>query len=158
MFAIARLNHAALYVRDAQRLSRFYQETLGFIARQRSDQQVFLSTSATTKNNHDLVLIGIEADAPEPTDGRRPGLYHLAWEVESLPDLASARVVLLAAGVLTSDRDHGSSLSLYAKDPKATSSRCSGLCRAKSGQPARAARSTLKVRWQCAVSRRPQPR
>jgi catechol-2,3-dioxygenase len=117
MFTIARLNHAALYVRDAQRSSRFYQETLGFVARQRSDQLVFLSTSANAENNHDLVLIGIEADESEPTGGHRLGLYHLAWEVESLPELAEARAALLAGGVLTSEKDHGSSLSLYAKDP-----------------------------------------
>jgi catechol-2,3-dioxygenase len=45
------------------------------------------------------------------------GLYHLAWEVENLPDLARAREALIEAGALTGTADHGSSLSLYAADP-----------------------------------------
>ncbi len=45
------------------------------------------------------------------------GLYHLAWEVDSLPGLAEARVALRQAGAITGESDHGNSLSLYAKDP-----------------------------------------
>ncbi len=118
MFSIKRLNHAVLYVRDAQRASRFYQDVLGFVvAAQRGDQAVFMSTSASTENNHDLGLFGIGADAPGPTLGRQVGLYHLAWEVETLPELLSARDTLTAADALVGVNDHGASLSLYAKDP-----------------------------------------
>jgi catechol-2,3-dioxygenase len=45
------------------------------------------------------------------------GLYHLAWEVETLPDLAEARRTLIGAGALTGESDHGNSMSLYATDP-----------------------------------------
>jgi catechol-2,3-dioxygenase len=45
------------------------------------------------------------------------GLYHLAWEVDSLPDLAECRRALGEAGALTGESDHGNSLSIYAADP-----------------------------------------
>jgi catechol-2,3-dioxygenase len=118
MFTIKRLNHAVLWVRDAQRAARFYQDVLGFVvAMEMGDRAVFLNTSAETENNHDLGLFGIGEGAPGPTEGRQVGLYHLAWEVETLPELAEARDRLIAAGALVGTNDHGSSLSLYAKDP-----------------------------------------
>lgn len=118
MFTIKRLNHAVLYVRDAQRAAQFYRDVLGFtVAAQMGDQAVFLCTSATTENNHDLGLFGIGAGAPGPTEGRQVGLYHLAWEVETLPELAQARDALATAHALVGVNDHGASLSLYAKDP-----------------------------------------
>ena len=53
---------------------------------------------------------------PEP----RVGLYHLAWEVGTLADLADARERLRAAGALVGQSDHRVSKSLYAKDPDLT--------------------------------------
>jgi len=118
MFQIQRLNHAVLYVRDAERVARFYQEVLGFVVTEHmGDRAYFLKTNATTDNNHDLGLFSIGANAPAPTQGERVGLYHLAWQVETLPELASAREALVQAGSLVGVNDHGASLSLYAKDP-----------------------------------------
>jgi catechol-2,3-dioxygenase len=118
MFKVKRLNHAVLYVRDALRASRFYQDVLGFVvAEQMGDRAVFMRTSADGDNHHDLGLFGIGADAPPPTTGRQVGLYHLAWEVETLEDLARAQIDLANAGALVGVNDHGASLSLYAKDP-----------------------------------------
>jgi catechol-2,3-dioxygenase len=118
MFKVKRLNHAVLYVRDAQRAARFYQDVLGFVvAEQMGDRAVFMRTSADGSNHHDLGLFGIGADAPPPTEGQQVGLYHLAWEVESLDDLARAQTDLVNAGALVGVNDHGPSLSLYAKDP-----------------------------------------
>lgn len=117
-FKVKRLNHAVLYVRDAQRAARFYQDVLGFaVAEQMGDRAVFMRTSADADNHHDLGLFGIGEGAPPPTQGRQVGLYHLAWEVETLPELADARDALVAAGALVGVNDHGASLSLYAKDP-----------------------------------------
>jgi catechol-2,3-dioxygenase len=44
-------------------------------------------------------------------------MYHAAWEVGELTDLARAQQRLLAARSLVGQSDHGTSLSLYAKDP-----------------------------------------
>jgi catechol-2,3-dioxygenase len=118
MFQVQRLNHAVLYVRDAERSARFYQDVLGFVVTSHmADRAYFLKTNATTENNHDLGLFSIGANAPQPTRGERVGLYHLAWQVDTLPELAEARDTLVNAGALVGVNDHGSSLSLYAQDP-----------------------------------------
>lgn len=118
MFKVKRLNHAVLYVRDAQRAARFYQDVLGFtIADQYGDKAIFMRTSPDGENHHDLGLFAIGEGAPPPTQGERVGLYHLAWELETLPELARARDALVQAGALVGVNDHGMSLSLYAKDP-----------------------------------------
>ena len=45
------------------------------------------------------------------------GLYHLAWEVDTLAELALLRDALAAAGSLGGASDHGSTKALYARDP-----------------------------------------
>ena len=118
MFQIKRLNHAVLYVRDAPRVARFYQDVLGFVVTaQMGDRAVFLCANPNTDNNHDLGLFSIGPDAPEPTRGERVGLYHLAWQVDELPELLQVRDALVQAGALVGVNDHGASLSLYAQDP-----------------------------------------
>jgi catechol-2,3-dioxygenase len=44
-------------------------------------------------------------------------MYHAAWEVAAIEDLARAREALQQSGHLIGESDHGNSLSLYAKDP-----------------------------------------
>jgi catechol-2,3-dioxygenase len=44
-------------------------------------------------------------------------MYHAAWEVATIQDLAKAREAMLRSGNLVGESDHGNSLSLYAKDP-----------------------------------------
>ena len=117
MFTIKRLNHAVLFVRDAPRAGAFYQDVLGFsVVESMGDRALFLRANGSD-NHHDLGLFGIGQEAAAPGRGERVGLYHLAWEVESLPDLAEARAALGEAGALTGESDHGNSLSLYAQDP-----------------------------------------
>ncbi|RLT36196.1 MAG: VOC family protein [Chloroflexi bacterium] len=117
MFAIKRLNHAVLYVRNAQRAMEFYRDTLGFrVVEDIGGRAYFMQTSGS-ENHHDLGLFEVGADAPGPSRGDRVGLYHLAWETETLPDLAPAFTELVNAGAFTGQSDHGASLSLYGKDP-----------------------------------------
>ena len=54
--------------------------------------------------------------APRPPRGST-GLYHLAWEVPRIEDLALAAQVLREAGALGGASDHGVSKSLYGQDP-----------------------------------------
>ena len=116
-FTIKRLNHLVLWVRDAQRSLRFYKDVLGFtIVEAPSPQAVFLRANGSD-NHHDLGLFGIGLDAPPPSNGRQVGMYHAAWELNSIQDLASARDALMQAGALVGESDHGNSLSLYARDP-----------------------------------------
>ena len=116
-FTIKRLNHLVLWVRDAQRSLAFYRDVLGFsIVEAPSPQAVFLRANGSD-NHHDLGLFGIGPDAPPPTQGRQVGMYHAAWELSSIQDLAHARDALLQSGALVGESDHGNSLSLYARDP-----------------------------------------
>jgi hypothetical protein len=45
------------------------------------------------------------------------GLYHLAWEVDTLEELERIAGRLEAAGALVGASDHGTTKALYAKDP-----------------------------------------
>src|SRR6202008_1798216 len=55
--------------------------------------------------------------APSAAGQGSVGLYHLAWEVESLDDLEDHLGRLAEAGALTGMSDHGTTKSLYGKDP-----------------------------------------
>jgi len=114
---IHRLNHAVLYVRDAERSAAFYSEVLGFRTVMSMPGAVFLQAPASS-NDHDLGLFSIGAGAAPSEAGRRTvGLYHLAWEVETLDDLDRLRQELSARGALVGASDHGSTKALYARDP-----------------------------------------
>ncbi|HEY7105349.1 MAG TPA: VOC family protein [Acidimicrobiia bacterium] len=115
MIPVKTLNHAVLYVRDAQASSAFYQHALDFqVVGAMGRNAAFLRASASD-NHHDLALFSVGGDAPGPQPGR-VGLYHLAWEVPTIDDLVDARAHLLEMGALVGESDHGVSKSLYAKD------------------------------------------
>jgi catechol-2,3-dioxygenase len=113
---VSRLNHAVLYVRDLDRSVRFYREAFGFeeIARE-GGRMAFLRAGGAT-NHHDLGLMEVGAAAPSPPRGST-GLYHLAWEVPTIADLAAAREILANMGALSGQSDHGATKSLYGADP-----------------------------------------
>ena len=113
MPSIRRLNHAVLYVRDAQRSAAFYRDVLGFETVQESagGRAVFLRAGGSD-NHHDLGLFGV-GDVPH---SRGAGLYHLAWQVDTIDELAEIRSRLVSAKALMGESDHGVSKSLYAQD------------------------------------------
>lgn len=115
MVPVQRLNHAVLYVRDAERAAAFYQEAFGFEVVAAFPGATFLR-SPLGDNHHDLGLFAVGPDAPGPRRGA-VGLYHLAWEVPSIRDLATAHETLSAMGALVGASDHGTSKSLYGRDP-----------------------------------------
>jgi catechol-2,3-dioxygenase len=110
---IRRLNHAVLYVRDVTRSVDFYTNVLGFRVVHRRQNAAFLR-AAESDNDHDLGLFQVRS-APARSSG--VGLYHLAWSVSTLPELATFAERLAAAGALVGSSDHGVSKSLYGKDP-----------------------------------------
>jgi len=119
--AIHRLNHAVLFVRNLQRSVAFYTEVLGFRRIEMTPKgfagAAFLQAPGST-NDHDLGLFEIGPEAGPSTAGRSTvGLYHLAWEVDTLETLEGLAVRLTEAGALVGTSDHGTTKSLYAKDP-----------------------------------------
>ena len=113
--AVHRLNHAVLYVADAERSAAFYRDVLGFEVVVTFPGAAFLR-AADSPNDHDLGLFGIGAGATRPK-GHQIGLYHLAWQVDTIEELAALRATLVTAGSLVGESDHHVSKSLYAEDP-----------------------------------------
>ena len=112
---VKRLNHAVLYVRDVDRSVDFYRRAFGFEVVESLAGAAFLR-AAGSDNHHDLGLFAVGADAPTPPRGS-VGLYHLAWEIASIHELAAGRRTLEALGALTGQSDHGATKSLYGRDP-----------------------------------------
>jgi catechol-2,3-dioxygenase len=114
---VQRLNHAVLFVRDVDRSVAFYRSVLGFRTVAEIPGAAFLQAEAST-NDHDLGLFALGDGAGDTTAGRTTvGLYHLAWEVDTLDELARLREALRDSGALVGASDHGSTKALYAKDP-----------------------------------------
>ena len=115
---VQRLNHAVLFVRDVERSLAFYRDVLGFRVKVGiPGRAVFLQAEGST-NDHDLGLFAIGTGAGPSEAGRRTvGLYHLAWEVDTLAELARIRDALLQAGALVGASDHSTTKALYAQDP-----------------------------------------
>lgn len=115
--SIQRLNHAVLYVRDAARTAAFYRDVLGFRTVHDMPGAAFLQAPGST-NDHDLGVFTIGEAAGASSAGRATvGLYHLGWEVDTLDELERLARTLSEAGALVGASDHGTSKSLYAKDP-----------------------------------------
>lgn len=112
---VRRLNHAVLYVKDLASSVDFYTYAFGFEVRMEIPGTAAFLRSKGSANDHDLGLFAVP-DGKLPT-GRHIGLYHLAWEVGSLAELAQVRERLAERGALVGASDHRVSKSLYAKDP-----------------------------------------
>src|SRR5215207_2324255 len=95
---VQRLNHAVLYVRDVERSVAFYSEVLGFRTVMAMPGAAFLQAEGSA-NDHDL------------------GLFHLAWEVDTLDELERLAQRLAERGALVGASDHATTKALYAKDP-----------------------------------------
>ena len=115
---VTRLNHAVLYVRDIERTRDFYEQVLGFTTLiWMPGQGAFFQAPGST-NDHDLGVFQIGADAGPSDAGRSTvGLYHLAWEVDTLNELERIRGLLEERGALVGASDHVTTKSLYAHDP-----------------------------------------
>ncbi len=112
---VTRLNHAVLYVSDIERSAQFYRRAFGFEEIGREGPMAFFR-AAGSSNHHDLALFGVGTAAQRPPRGA-VGLYHLAWEVPSIEDLAAAASTLTELGAVTGMSDHGATKSLYGQDP-----------------------------------------
>src|SRR3954452_20930875 len=118
---IFRLNHAVLYVRNLDETVRFYTDVLGF---RRIDMTpdgfrgaAFLQAPGST-NDHDLGLFEMgDAAGPSPAGRGTVGLYPLAWALDTLDELERTATALANAGALVGASDHGTTKSLYGKDP-----------------------------------------
>ena len=112
------MNHAVLYVRDVAKTKEFYENALGFTAVVWMPGQAAFFRAPGSTNDHDLGTFQIGSDAGPSAAGRATvGLYHLAWEVDTLGELKRLRGVLQECGALVGQSNHVTTKSLYAHDP-----------------------------------------
>ena len=102
-----------LWVRDPHASAQFYHQALGLETTHETERAVFMA-SPLSGTDHDLGLFQAQGDGAPPS---HVGLYHLAWEVKTLPELAAAKDRLSGIGALVGENNHGTSRSLYAQDP-----------------------------------------
>ena len=111
-----RLNHAVLFVADLERSIAFYQQAFDMVvmAREPRADAAFLRLSRSG-NHHDLGLFGVGAQPPRPRGSI--GLYHLAWQVDTIEELEEARLTLANLDAYTGESSHGATKSIYGRDP-----------------------------------------
>ena len=111
------VNHVALRVRDVESSAGFYRDVLGFTEDVERPLGIMAFLRApTSTNHHDLALLQIGPEA-EDDSPHSVGLFHLAFDVETLDDLVAGRDRLASAGCLESEADHGATKSVYGHDP-----------------------------------------
>lgn len=112
-----RLNHAVLFVADLARAEAFYTDVFGMevAAREPRANAAFLRLPRSG-NHHDLGLFGVGPAAPPKRRGGI-GLYHLAWQLDTVEELVGARQALVEAGAYTGESSHGATKSVYGVDP-----------------------------------------
>jgi catechol-2,3-dioxygenase len=115
--AAVRLNHAVLFVSDLERSLRFWTEAFGMeiVAREPRANAAFLRLPRSG-NHHDLGLFGIGAGVA-PRQRGTVGLYHLAWQVDTIDELEQARMTLAELEAFTGESSHGATKSVYGIDP-----------------------------------------
>jgi len=114
-WAPRRLGHANLFIGSYERAADYYRDMVGFreVYRQPNNMATFVSNGNTY---HDLGLTDIHSRYCKP--GQKPGLWHLAFEVENEVDLVDGYNRAIAAGVqFQFTEDHDVAHSLYFKDP-----------------------------------------
>ena len=111
-----RLNHAVLFVTDLEQSISFYSEAFGMTvaAREGGANAAFLRL-ARSGNHHDLGLFEVGAQPSRARSGL--GLYHLAWQVDTVEELEQARLTLANLDAYTGESSHGATKSVYGKDP-----------------------------------------
>ena len=111
-----KLGHLVLRVRDLDRSADFYTGVLGLaVTASMPGTMVFMRAGGDS--SHELALMSVGADAPGP-DAARVGLYHFAWQMESLDDLRELHRELKQKQVeISGIGNHGISLGVYFIDP-----------------------------------------
>ncbi|HEX2172504.1 MAG TPA: VOC family protein [Dehalococcoidia bacterium] len=111
-----RLGHAVIKMKDIAGAQTFYGDLVGLEVARRSPTAVFFRLGG---DHHTLAVMQVGPDAAPPVKNQ-VGLYHLAFQVESLDALKALYQRLKAAGTELAGGGvtHGSSYSFYCFDPE----------------------------------------
>lgn len=113
-FRPRRLGHANLFVSDYEQAAEFYQNVVGFreVYRQPDNMAAFVSNGNTY---HDLALTDLRSKYAGKVT--KPGMWHMAYELETEADLVDGYNRAKAAGVkFAFMQDHDVAHSLYQFD------------------------------------------
>ena len=132
-----RLNHAVLYVRDATKAAEFYGRVFGFDV---VEERVRRSCRVHARiERRQPPRPGIVLRRPGRATARGSvGLYHLAWEVPTLDDLAAAET-LSAERALSGASDQRQQIA-YGADPDGNEFEIMWASRARRGASSRTRR------------------
>ena len=110
------LGHVNIYVRNAERSHKWYEEVLGLHTYDyMPGRAAFMS--ADQEQSHEVALIQVGDDAPLQQKGQ-VGLNHMAWMMLSLDDLKEAYQRLKDRNIpIDHVSDHGISVGIYFRDP-----------------------------------------
>lgn len=115
---VFQLNHAVLFVNDLEESVAFYTDVLGFRRlRMGGPKGAAFLRAADSTNDHDLGLFEVPGAGPSGAGRSTVGLYHLAWEVDTLDELQRLALRLAEADALGGASDHGTTKSIYGRDP-----------------------------------------
>jgi catechol-2,3-dioxygenase len=112
-----RANHVVLLVSDLERSVQFWTSAFAMdvIAREPRANAAFLRLRRSG-NHHDLGLFGLGAEAGPQRPGS-VGMYHIAWQVDTIDELEAARMALVQVGAYSGESSHGATKSIYGTDP-----------------------------------------
>lgn len=117
-FTPRRLTHLTLWVKDVDKVEKFYNDVVGIETVYTRDviRGAFLSNGNTL---HDLAIFDVDSTMGK---GREPGLHHLGFELETEVDLVDGYFAAQEAGykfdyTMSADVTH----SIYASDPDGNS-------------------------------------
>jgi catechol-2,3-dioxygenase len=102
-------------VRDVQQSKDFYTRVLG-LQEVVDERGACLLRAPSSDQHHDLGLFQADTHATRTPRGAA-GLYHIAWKVTAIEDLAAALHALQQANALTGASSHGATKSVYGVDP-----------------------------------------
>lgn len=114
-FAVSRIDHAVYWVRDVAQSRDFYTRVLGLQVVV-DEGGACLLRAPSSAQHHDLGLFQTQPQAAR-APRRTVGLYHIAWKVERIEDLAAALHSLQQAQAFTGASSHGATKSVYGVDP-----------------------------------------
>ena len=116
---IHRLNHAVLFVSDVARSVAFYQDVLGFasLAEMADLRGAAFLRAPGSNNDHDLGLFEVPGAERSQAGKGTVGLYHLAWEVDTLAELERIADRLGERSALVGASDHSTTKAVYGRDP-----------------------------------------
>lgn len=112
---VTRIDHAVYWVSDVERSKAFYMRLFG-MAEVASERGMCLLRAGSDQQHHDIGLFQASEHAHRSPRGSI-GLYHIAWRVETIEDIAAALYELQREGALTGASDHGATKSVYGVDP-----------------------------------------